>query len=180
MATSGEATNRQLVKLREFSTQLAQRLKEAPNKPVEPTRLAVRIGAENYLIEMGLAGEIVSLPDIAPVPWTRPWYRGLANVRGRLIGVVDLLHLMGREPLAPDQTQQVLVFGEVLGVNAGILVTRAFGIRNLKDLTPLDGTPPMGRASWEHARYRDNEGLTMTALELRELATSAHFAAIAV
>ena len=99
MATSGEATNRQLVKLREFSTQLAQRLKEAPNKPVEPTRLAIRIGSENYLIEMALAGEIVSLPDITPVPWTRPWYRGLANVRGRLIGVVDLMHLMGREPL---------------------------------------------------------------------------------
>jgi twitching motility protein PilI len=179
MATSGEATNRQLVKLREFSTQLAQRLKEAPNKPVEPTRLAVRIGAENYLIEMALAGEIVSLPEIAPVPWTRPWYRGLANVRGRLIGVVDLLHLMGREPLAPEQTQQLLVFGEVLGVSAGILVTRAFGIRNLKDLTELESAPA-GRASWEHSRYRDNEGLTMTALELRELATSSQFAAIAV
>jgi twitching motility protein PilI len=129
---------------------------------------------------MALAGEIVSLPDITPVPWTRPWYRGLANVRGRLIGVVDLLHLMGREPLTPDQTQQVLVFGEVLGVNAGILVTRAFGIRNLKDLTPLDGTPPAGRASWEHVRYRDNEGLTMIELELRELATSTNFASIAV
>ena len=180
MATSSEATNRQLVKLREFSTQLAQRLKEAPNKPTEPTRLAIRIGLENYLIEMALAGEIVSLPDITPVPWTRPWYRGLANVRGRLIGVVDLLHLMGREPLTLDQTQQVLVFGEVLGVNAGILVSRAFGIRNLKDLTPLDGTPPAGRASWEHVRYRDNEGLTMIELELRELATSTHFASIAV
>ncbi len=108
---------------------------------------------------MALAGEIVSLPDIAPVPWTRPWYRGLANVRGRLIGVVDLLHLMGREPLAPEQTQQLLVLGEVLGVNAGILVTRAFGIRNLKDLTPLDGALPAGRASWEQVRYRDNDGL---------------------
>ena len=180
MATSGEATNRQLVKLREFSTQLAQRLKEAPNKPTEPTRLAVRIGSENYLIEMALAGEIVSLPGIAPVPWTRPWYRGLANVRGRLIGVVDLLHLMGREPLTPEQTQQVLVFGEVLGVNAGILVSRAFGIRNLKDLTPIDGAPPPGRASWEQVRYRDDEGLMMTALELRELATSPHFSSIAV
>ncbi len=180
MATSGEATNRQLVKLREFSTQLAQRLKEAPNKPTEPTRLAVRIGNENYLIEMALASEIVSLPGIAPVPWTRPWYRGLANVRGRLIGVVDLLHLMGREPLTPEQTQQVLVFGEVLGVNAGILVSRAFGIRNLKDLTPLDGAPPAGRASWEHERYRDHDGLMLTELELRELATSAHFASIAV
>ena len=180
MATSGEATNRQLVKLREFSTQLAQRLKEAPNKPTEPTRLAIRIGPENYLVEMALAGEIVSLPEITPVPWTRPWYRGLANVRGRLIGVVDLLHLMGREPLTPDQTQQVLVFGEVLGVNAGILVTRAFGIRNLKELTPLEGASPAGRASWEQVRYRDNEGLAMTELELRELATSTHFASIAV
>ena len=180
MATNAEATNRQLVKLREFSTQLAQRLKEAPNKPTEPTRLAIRIGPENYLVEMALAGEIVSLPEITPVPWTRPWYRGLANVRGRLIGVVDLLHLMGREPLTPDQTQQVLVFGEVLGVNAGILVTRAFGIRNLKELTPLDGASPAGRASWEQVRYRDNEGLAMTELELRELATSTHFASIAV
>ena len=29
-------------------------------------------------------------------------------------------------------------------------------------------------------RYRDNEGLAMTELELRELATSTHFASIAV
>jgi len=179
MATAGEATNRQLVKLREFSTQLAQRLKEAPNKPTEPTRLAVRIGSENFLVEMALAGEIVSLPSIAPVPWTRPWYRGLANVRGRLVGVVDLLQLAGGDPLPADQTHQLLVFGEVLGVNAGILVTRAFGIRNLKDLTPIDGPAPASRGSWERLRYRDNEGLTMTELELRELATSTHFAAIA-
>jgi len=180
MAKSGEASNRQLVKLREFSTQLAQRLREAPNKPTEPTRLALRIGAENYLVEMALAGEIVSLPEIAPVPWTRPWYRGLANVRGRLIGVVDLQQLTGRDPLPADQTQQVLVLGEVLGVNAGILVTRAFGIRNLKDLTPLEGEPPAGRASWERARYRDNDGLALTELELRELATSGAFAAIGI
>ena len=179
MALSSDATNRQLVKLREFSTQLAQRLKEAPNLPTEPTRLAVRIGAESYLIEMALAGEIVSLPDISPVPWTRPWYRGLANVRGRLIGVVDLQQLTGREPLSAEQSQQVLVFGEALGVNAGILVTRAFGIRNLKDLTLLDGSAaPQSRPDWERARYRDNDGLTMTELELRELAKSPSFASI--
>jgi twitching motility protein PilI len=182
MALSSDATNRQLVKLREFSTQLAQRLKEAPSKPTEPTRLAVRIGVENYLIEMAFAGEIVSLPEVSPVPWTRPWYRGLANVRGRLIGVVDLLQLTGRDPLPADQSQQVLVFGESLGVNAGILVTRAFGIRNLKDLTPLDGAmpAPVGRPDWEQARYRDNDGLTMTELDLRELAKSPSFASIGV
>lgn len=177
MATQRDVNPRQLVKLREFSTQLAQRLKDAPNLPTEPTRLAVRIGVDNFLVEMGFAAEIVSLPDIARVPWTKPWYRGLANVRGRLVGVVDLQHLSGREPLSAEQGQQLLVLGEGLGVPAGILVTRAFGIRNLKDLEPLDVTVP-ARAEWERSRFRDLEGLTLTELDLRELAGSPVFTAI--
>ena len=179
MATGSEASARQLVKLREFSTNLAQRLKDAPGLPSEPTRLAIRVGAENFLVEMGTAAEIVPLPDIAPVPWTKPWYRGLANVRGRLVGVVDLLQMDGREALAPDQAQQLLVFGEGLGVSAGILITRAFGIRNLKDLMAL---PAAGEtaASWEQLRYRDADGLAFTELDLRELARFPGFAAIGV
>lgn len=176
MATQRDVNPRQLVKLREFSTQLAQRLKEAPNLPTEPTRLAVRIGTENYLVEMGLAAEIVSLPEIARVPWTRPWYRGLANVRGRLVGVIDLQHLVGREPLTADQGQQLLVLGEGLGVAAGILVTRAFGIRNLKDLEALEASA--SAVGWERNRYRDLEGMTLTELDLRELAAAPAFTAI--
>jgi twitching motility protein PilI len=176
MALKSEANARQLVKLREFSTQLAQRLKDAPNRPTEPTRLAIRIGTENYLVEMGLAGEIVALPEIASVPWTKPWYRGLANVRGRLIGVVDLLQLAGREPLPIEQAQQILVLNESLGIHAGILVTRAFGIRNLKDLDEVERLN--GREAWEHLRYRDLEGMTFTELNLRELAAAPIFTAI--
>jgi twitching motility protein PilI len=179
MANGSEGGAKQLVKLREFSTQLAQRLKEAPDLPTEPTRLAVRVGGENFLVDMGLAGEIVPLADIAPVPWTKPWYRGLANVRGRLIGIVDLLQLTGRDPLPPEQAQQVLVFGEGIAVNAGILITRAFGIRNLKDLTAL---PPAGEsaANWEQVRYRGADGVAFTELDLRELARSPAFVAIGV
>ena len=179
MATGTDVSARQLVKLREFSTNLAQRLKDAPGLPTEPTRLAVRVGAENFLIEMGSAGEIVSLPDVAPVPWTRPWYRGLANVRGRLVGVVDLLQMSGRAPLPPEQAQQLLVFGEGVSVNAGILITRAFGIRNLKDLTAL---PAAGQtaATWEQVRFRDADGLAYAELDLREFARAPAFAAIGV
>jgi len=176
MATQRDVNPRQLVKLREFSTQLAQRLKEAPNLPNEPTRLAIRMGAENYLVEMGLAAEIVSLPEIARVPWTKPWYRGLANVRGRLVGVVDLQQMMGREPLSADLGLQLLVLGEGLGVAAGILITRAFGIRNLKDLESLEA--PASPIVWERSRYRDLEGMTLTELDLRELATAPAFTAI--
>lgn len=177
MATQRDVNPRQLVKLREFSMQLAQRLKDAPNMPTEPTRLALRIGVDNFLVEMGLAAEIVALPDIARVPWTKPWYRGLANVRGRLVGVVDLQHLTGREPLSAEQGQQLLVLGEGLGLAAGVLVTRAFGIRNLKDLEPLDTGAP-ARAPWERSRFRDLDGITLTELDLRELAASAVLTAI--
>jgi twitching motility protein PilI len=178
MATQPDVSTRQLVKLREFSLQLAERLKEAPNLPTEPTRLAIRIGADNFLVEMNLASEIVATPDIAPVPWTKPWYRGLANVRGRLVGVVDLMQLIGRDPLPAEQSQQILVLGEVLGIPAAILMTRAFGIRNLKELDALEPAP--NRVAWEQNRYRDLDGITLTELDLRELSQSSAFTAIAV
>ena len=73
----------------------------------------------------------------------------------------------------------MLVFGEGLAVNAGIRITRAFGIRNLKDLTAL---PPAGEpaAHWEQVRYRGTDGVAFTELDLRELARSPAFASIGV
>ena len=69
----------------------------------EPTRLAVRIGEDRYLLDMAVAGEIVSLPAGCAVPWTKPWYRGLANVRGRLVGVVDLPQLPAARRSRPSR-----------------------------------------------------------------------------
>jgi twitching motility protein PilI len=164
-------------KLREFSTQLAERLKAATSASKEPVRLAIRIGGGNYLLDMQSAGEIVPLPPVAPVPWTRPWFRGLANVRGRLIGVIDLLQLGGGGALPAEQSQQLLVLGESMGVNGGLLVTRAFGLRNLKDLEPLGAAAP-GAAPWEAARWRDLDGNVLTELDLAALVASEAFATI--
>jgi twitching motility protein PilI len=166
-------------KLREFSTQLAARLKAASTAPTEPMRLALRIGNDNYLLDMNAAAEIVALPEISPVPWTRPWYRGLANVRGRLIGVVDLSQFKGGPALTVDESAQLLVFGEVLNVNAALLVSRAFGLRNLNDLEPL-GHAGDDAAPWEAVRYRDLDGAQLTELDLQVLAASERFAAIGV
>jgi twitching motility protein PilI len=139
----------------------------------------VRIGPYNYLLDMNATAEIVTAPDITPVPWTRPWYRGLANVRGRLVGVVDLMHLGGRGPLPPDSSQQLLVFAEALRINAGVLVSRAFGLRNLNDLESLGG-PADGALPWEAARWRDLDGNQLTELNLGSLVASEAFATIGI
>jgi twitching motility protein PilI len=164
-------------KLRDFSSQLAERLKAAPSRVDEPTRLAVRIGADAFLIDMALAAEIVPVGGITPVPWTRPWYRGLTNVRGRLVGVIDLLEFAGRGRMPTDTAQQLLVFNEALKINAAVLVTRAFGIRNLKDLEPLPAAVDPA-VPWESGRFRDLDGALFTELDLRQLVAAEAFATI--
>jgi twitching motility protein PilI len=175
-----QVRTRQTGKLREFSTQLAERLKAATaTAATDTTRLAVRVGPSGYLVDMNAAAEIVAVPPITPVPWTKPWYRGLANVRGRLVGVVDLMQFSGRAPLGADQSQQLLVFGESLNLNAGILVSRAFGLRNIKELEAVQGPAEDGRP-WEAARYRDLDGSVLTELDLGKLVSSEVFSSIGV
>jgi twitching motility protein PilI len=178
MADMHEPTPRELGKLREFSTRLAERLKAAPSAPAEAMRLAVRIGRRGYLVDMSLASEIVALPGVTPVPWTRPWYRGLINVRGRLVGVVDLEQFGGGAALVPEDSQQALVFGEGLGVNAALVITRAFGLRALASLQSVE--PAAQARPWELTRYLDADGGLLTELDLRALAADPGFAAIGV
>jgi twitching motility protein PilI len=168
-----------LAGLRDFSAQLAQRLNDAPAHETPNARLGVRVGSRSFLLQMTSVGEIVPLAEIARVPWTRSWFRGLANVRGRLVGVYDLPHLSGGEPMNAEQALQLLVLGDSLKVNAALLITRAFGLRNLKDLAALpaaaDGTP-----LWEGARFRDADGTTLTELNLAQLLADERFSSIGV
>jgi hypothetical protein len=78
-----------------------------------------------------------------------------------------------------EQALQLLVLGDSLKVNAALLITRAFGLRNLKDLAALpaaaDGTP-----LWEGARFRDADGTTLTELNLAQLLADERFSSIGV
>jgi twitching motility protein PilI len=171
------AERRKSGRLRDFSNQLAERLREAPNQRPEPARLAARLGDSSFLLDMSTAGEIVQVPEIAPVPWTKPWFRGLANVRGRLLGVVDLQQLSGRAPMTPEQSLQLIVFGEVLKVNAALLVTRAFGLRNVKDLESL-GPVNDPAHPWERERFKEADGSILVELDLRRLVAAEQFSSI--
>jgi len=169
---------RQLASMRDFSARLAQRLSEAPEREMPAARLGVRIGGRAYLVEMSSIGEVAPLSSIARVPWTRPWFRGLANVRGRLVGVYDLPQMAGEEPVRDDQAMQLLVLGEALKVNAALLITRAFGLRSA---TELEALPPADAgAPWEGDRYRDAGGMTLTELDLARLVADERFASIGI
>jgi twitching motility protein PilI len=108
----------------------------------------------------------VPLPPLAAVPLTQPWYLGLANVRGSLLGVVDLARYL--DPQAqPTPGTRLVTFAPGLGFPCALLVAKVVGLRHAADMTPLD------------ARLRDADGQEWTPLSLAALAREDRFLHVA-
>lgn len=67
------------------------------------------IGSERFAIEAAVVRRIVPLPPLTKLPGTPPYALGIANVRGQLIPVFDLVRLLGIPPTG--ETTQLVVLG---------------------------------------------------------------------
>ncbi len=155
--------------LRLFQQELATRLASKTAAQVESSRLGLACGGEQWLVRLADAGEVIALPAIASVPLTRSWYLGVANIRGNLFSVVDFAGFLGR-PATPLTAQTRLVlFGPRAGeLNAGLIVSRVLGLRNLTELAPAADAadaPP-----WYAQRWMDAEGAAWQEIDLAKLA----------
>jgi len=63
--------------------------------------LAVEAGGLGFLLPLPQAGEIFPLTEVLPVAHTKPWFLGVANLRGGLHGVVDLAAFLGLPSAVP-------------------------------------------------------------------------------
>jgi purine-binding chemotaxis protein CheW len=90
-----EAAAREI--LEERARELARPLDEE-DQGASTSLLILGVGAERYGIDITTVQETRSLAQIAPLPNTPPFWRGLVNVRGRLCPVLDL----GRYLQVPD------------------------------------------------------------------------------
>jgi twitching motility protein PilI len=171
-------------RLREFQAGLAERLRRAATAPSTQSRLAFRIsgprGERHFLVDLPEAGEILSVPEITPVPLTKPWFLGLANVRGSLVSVVDLTLLSELGSTYTDKDSRVLSMSPQLRFNAGILVTRMMGLRNVEQLALDHTAPAVAGAPWIGKTFRDAEGVKWEELRLGGLATDDRFMQIGI
>src|SRR6266700_2622074 len=146
--------------LRAFQQELATRLAAKTSAQVEQSRLGIACAGMQWLIRLSDAGEVIALPQMASVPLTKPWYLGIANIRGNLYGVVDFAGFLGQplEPVAPGASQtRMVLFGPRAGeLRAGLVVHRVLGLRNLAELRPADA--PSGAPAWYGLRWTDAQG----------------------
>ncbi|MFW5740326.1 MAG: chemotaxis protein CheW [Myxococcota bacterium] len=52
--------------------------------------LSFRLGRETYALDVGNAREIVECSTVTQIPKTPPWIRGVINLRGKVVPVIDL------------------------------------------------------------------------------------------
>jgi twitching motility protein PilI len=163
--------------LRAFQRELATRLAAKTAAQVEQSRLGIACGGENWLIRLADAGEVIAVPQLASVPMTKPWYLGIANIRGNLYGIIDFAGFLGRpvEAIAPAAGQARLVlFGPRAGeLRAGLVVGRVLGLRNLAELSRSD--PPAAAPAWYGPLWTEATGEVWQEIDLAQLAQDAGF-----
>ena len=160
-------------RLREFQESLAARLREAASEPASGSRLGFHSGARNWLLKLEDAGEIVPLPEVTPVPLTRPWFLGLANVRGTLVSVVDLALFAGEAATQRTPESRLVLAPERFQVRAGLLVDRMLGLRAVQQMGSA-GNDPTG-VPWMGAAWRDENGQTWHELDMQGLVNNNEF-----
>lgn len=171
--------------LREFQSRLADRLQAARSASVSAAWLAVEAGAGRYLLPLGQAGEIFPWTPPQRVPYTRPWFLGVANLRGGLYGVVHLAAFAGgTAPQLPAQSgdaarvqSRLVALNEVLEVNCALLIDQLVGLRGLEAFTASQ-TPAPDAAPWLGASYTSAQGERWQELNLQVLAQQPEFLGI--
>jgi twitching motility protein PilI len=174
--------NRQALK--ELQERLAQRLTAARSEAATASWLAVEAGGQRYLMPLVQAGEIFPWPTVQPVPYTKPWYIGVASLRGGLQGVIDLARWLERPgvALAPvgdriSSESRLVSLHSALGINAVLLIDRLLGLRNAAMFTAIAENTADAPACFAH-RLVDAQGQVWQELNLQALAAEPKFMAI--
>jgi len=163
--------------LREFQAHLAKRLAGASEQSAAGL-LGVQSGADFWLLKLSDSGEIIPLTPLTGVPLTKPWFAGMANIRGNLYSVVDFSAFQGGEATPQNSSSRLLLIGTRYDSNAALLVTRMLGLRNIDDLTAAPAEP--GAAPWAADAYSDHEGRRWKMLDVSQLLADERFMDIGV
>lgn len=94
--------------------------------------IGFRLGGRRFVAAMGEVTEILTCPPLSRIPRTKAWVRGIANVRGNLLPVMDLGGFLGRHPTLLTRLSRVIVI-EQAGIHAGLLVDEVLGMRHFFD-----------------------------------------------
>jgi twitching motility protein PilI len=153
--------------LREYQLALSERLQSAEAGARAASKLGLQVGEEGWLVDLKEAAELIPPPGISPVPLARPWFKGVANVRGNLYSVTDFGAFLGGVTTNAGEHARLLLINDRFRSGAALLVERSLGLRDPEDLKPhaeAGAQPPFVRAV-----FTDGQGKLWKELDIAAL-----------
>ncbi|MRI31554.1 chemotaxis protein CheW [Endozoicomonas sp. OPT23] len=97
---------------------------------------------QRFAVQIGEVLEILPVPDTTPLPGVQPWAKGVANVRGRLLPIIDLGEFLGSKRSANKSVNRIMVI-EQTELAAGLIVDEVqgmvhFSASNFSEKLPVD------------------------------------------
>jgi purine-binding chemotaxis protein CheW len=100
------------------------------------------LGDEQYGIAIDRIKEIIAMMRVTHVPKTPEHIRGVINLRGLIIPVVDLRLRFAMEYLEPDSNTAIVII-EIENINVGFIVDRVEEVISI-ETTSLSEPPKFG------------------------------------
>jgi purine-binding chemotaxis protein CheW len=106
------------------------------------------VGREAYAVDVAQVQEIIRVPRLIEVPLAPPSLLGLANLRGQVLPLVSLRHLLGLDAREVDDTTRALVLN--VGQLMGFIVDHVLSVIEVRpeDITSVDHMRTEIRRDW--------------------------------
>ena len=112
--------------------------------------MTFKSGNEFYGLKIQYVNEIIQIPPITAIPRTEDYIKGLINLRGKIIPVIDVRLRFKQEPLKYDERTCIIVV-IVNAMTVGLIVEKIADVIEIKEDNILP-PPKMGRV--ERANHR--------------------------
>jgi twitching motility protein PilI len=133
------------------------------------------VAGVHLVTALGEVKEILNYPPVVtPVPGTRNWMMGVANIRGNLMPIVDLQVFLGGKPISVHSRTRVLVIDQQ-GIFAGLMVEEVLGIRYFPEELRAKSGSMAGRMGKFIGGAFVQEGKSWPVFSMRQLADDEGF-----
>jgi len=115
--------------LEQLSKANARGLPQQTETRAQWSGIGFRIGQIQMVAPLTQVNEILHYPNLTMVPGTRPWVKGLANIRGTLLPIMDLQDYLGLSAIHLRTQSRILVIQQN-EMAAGLLVDEVLGLKH--------------------------------------------------
>ena len=111
--------------------------------------LIFAIGSEEYGIEIKHVTEIIGIQTVTPVPELPEYVKGVINLRGKIIPVMDVRLRFNKEERKYDDRTCIIVV-EIREISVGLIIDRVSEVINISD---ENISPPPQISKGFHHKY---------------------------